>query len=79
MLRSTDIVHTKFDENELRALTKSRIKSFKTACYKAMGTRFGGWCCDDKCEWVERERDTPEYAMAKANMDLINKVYSEMS
>lgn len=79
MLSSNNVCVVKFDIETLRKMTKARIKAFKTACFKSVGNRFGDWCCDTHCEFIEKDRHTEAYEIYCHNLATINAVYAEKS
>ncbi|APU01519.1 hypothetical protein [Aeromonas phage 65.2] len=79
MLRSVEVTVKKFEESHLRKLTKSRIKAFKASCLREVGMRFTDFCCESRCESIEKDRQTEAYEIYIHNMANINAIYAEKS
>ena len=78
MLKATDVLITRFDENLLRKLNEQRLKSLKRACYQFVGNRY--YCCEFRCEHRDlNETEQQEVKNFEYNINLISKVQKQFS
>lgn len=84
-LSSIDVCSEIFDIQKLQNMNLSRLKKFKTACYKAIGNRFlrCDYCGELHCEYAKNNTDDEivlkEKEISDINMNNINKVMANKS
>lgn len=78
MLKSSNVLDVKFNENQLEKLSSQRLKALKMACYSFVGSRF--YCCEYHCEFILRdEKDKSQYKMYTDNLGLISKAQKKFN